>query len=130
MARNTRTFKDIDLSFRAHPVTGDISAKFDEEAIKQSIKNLVLTKNYERPFHPELGSQVNALLFENAGPMTENLLRTTITNVIKNYEPRAELLDIAISHKPDQNGTDVKITFRIINTFTPVELFLALERTR
>ena len=130
MARNTRTFKDLDLNFIAHPVTGDVSMKYDEEAIKQSIKNLVLTNNYERPFHPEIGSQIRALLFENAGPMTSNLLRTTITNTIKNFEPRAELLDVAIRYEPDQNGVDVKITFRIINTATPVDLYLTLERTR
>lgn len=130
MARNTRTFKDLDLNFNAHPATGDVTMKYDDEAIKQSIRSLVLTQHYERPFHPEIGSSVRGMLFDNPGPMQTNLLRRTITDVIENFEPRAQVLDIQIRYEPDQNGCDIRITFLIRNTATPVELYLTVERTR
>ncbi|NBP55012.1 hypothetical protein EBU71_00440 [bacterium] len=130
MANNSRTFIDLDLNFTAHPVNGDISRKYDETAVKQSIKNLVLTRNYERPFHSEIGSQVRALLFEPATPMTKALLKRSIVDVIRNFEPRADLIDVIVNIRPDENYVDVKIIFKIINTFTPIELNLTLERTR
>jgi hypothetical protein len=70
MARNTRTFTDLDLNFLAHPVTKDVTAKTDEQAVKASIRNLILTSNYEKPFHPEIGSPIKSLLFEPATPLT------------------------------------------------------------
>ena len=89
MARNTRTFSDLDLNFTAHPVTKDISRRFDENAVKASLKNLVMTSNYERPFHSELGSQVRALLFEPATPMTRVLLERSIIELVTNFEDRS-----------------------------------------
>ena len=83
MARNTRTFSDIDLRFTAHPVTGDITLLYDEKAIKRSIKQLLLTSHYERPFHSEIGSPIRALLFEPPSPMFSVTLRQTIINTIK-----------------------------------------------
>lgn len=130
MANTTRIFKDLDLMFTAHPVTGDIARKYDENAIKQAVKNLILTQNYERPFHSEIGSQVRALLFENATPMTKALLKKTITDVINNFEPRVNLIDVGVQFLEDRNAVNIEILFKIKNTFTPLTVNLVLERTR
>lgn len=116
--------------FTAHPVTGDVARKYDENAIKQAVKNLILTQNYERPFHSEIGSQVRALLFENATPMTKALLKKTITDVINNFEPRVNLLDVGVQFLEDRNAVNIEILFKIKNTFTPLTVNLVLERTR
>jgi uncharacterized protein len=130
MARNTRTFSDLDLNFTAHPVTGDIVRKYDEAAIKQSVRNLVLTMNYERPFHSEIGSQVRAILFEPASPFTTAMLQKSIEEVINNFEPRVILDQVQVSVNYDDNSYYVKIYFRIINTETPIDVDLILKRTR
>lgn len=130
MARNTRTFSDLDFNFTAHPVTGDVVRKFDEEAIKQSVKNLILTQNYERPFHSEIGSQIRGLLFEPVLPMTTILLQRAISDTIINFEPRVSLLDVEVLFEPDSNAIEVTITFTIINTVRPITVNFLLKRTR
>ena len=129
-SRNTRIFSDFDLNFGAHPATGDVSMKYDENAIKQSIKNLVMTNHYERHFHPEIGSQVKGLLFEPATPMLEITLKQAITNTINTFEPRVNLIDVKVLLSPDSNQLYVTIEFTIINTTRPVTMSLILERTR
>lgn len=118
------------MTFAALPVSGDVSLKTDEYAIKQAIKNLILTNNYEKPFHPEIGSQVHSLLFNLYTPMTQTLLEQTIRNTINNYEPRARLLDVKVIGYPDDNGVDIQIFFAILNTVQPIRLDLTLKRTR
>lgn len=130
MARNTRTFSDIDLNFGLHPVTKDVVRKYDEEAIKASVKNLVLTQNYERPFHSEIGSQIRGLLFEPYSPLLNVILKKEITNTINNFEPRVQLIDVQIIAMPDNNDISVTIQFKIINTTRPVAVNLILTRTR
>jgi phage baseplate assembly protein W len=130
MAKNTRTFSDLDFNFLVHPRTGDVTTRYDEEAIKQSIRNLILTRNYERPFRSEIGSQVNALLFEPMGPLLTNMIERTIGNCINNYEPRVNLLSVLVSFSPENNDAYITITFKIKNTQTPVSVNLILERTR
>ena len=130
MARNTRTFSDVDISFLANPASRDIAKKYDEYAIKQSIKNLVMTNHYERPFHPEIGSQVTGLLFEPYTPMLESMIQRAIIQTIENYEPRAKLISVDVNMKPDDNDVEVSIAFRIINTQAPVTVDLTLQRTR
>lgn len=130
MANNTRTFTDLDLNFIANPVTGDISRKYDENAIKQSIKNLVMTNHYEKPFHPEIGSQVYSLLFEPFGPMLKSMLERSIFNTITNFEPRAQLIEVEVTLNPDNNSVYCQITFRIINTQRPLTVDITLTRTR
>ena len=130
MARNTRTFSDLDLNFTAHPVTKDIVRKYDEEAIKAAVKNLVLTQNYERPFHSEIGSQIRGLLFEPATPMLNVMLKRAITDTIINFEPRVRLDNVLVTISPDNNEVYVSIYFTIINTTRPVQVDLILTRTR
>ena len=130
MPSSTRQFADLDLNFTPHPVTGDVGFKKDENAVKQAVKNLVLTQNFERPFHSEIGSSLRSLLFEPATPMTKEILRKTISDTITNFEPRVELIDVEIRYTLDDTAVDVRIIFKIRNTFTPIDVNLTLERTR
>jgi phage baseplate assembly protein W len=130
MARSTRLFSDIDLNFTAHPVTKDITRRFDENAIKASIKNLLLTRNFERPFHSEIGSPIRALMFELPGPMFDVMLQRAIIDVINNFEPRVEIIDVLVNDASDLNAVYVTLEFKIVNTERPITLDLALERTR
>lgn len=130
MARNTRIFSDIDLNFTAHPVTKDITRRYDENAIKASVKNLLLTRNFERPFHSEIGSPIRALMFELPGPMFDVMLQRAIIDVINNFEPRVEIIDVRVNDASDQNAVYVTLEFKIVNTQRPITLDLALERTR
>lgn len=130
MARNTRVFSDLDLNFTPHPVTGDLTRRLDDNAIKQSMKNLIMTRNYERPFHSEIGSPIRAALFEPMTPMTSMIVRRAIIDLISNFEPRVRLIGVEVIASPENNGLYVSITFRIINTEKPLNLEFMLERTR
>ena len=130
MARNTRIFSDLDLNFTAHPVTGDITRRYDDNAIKQSVKNLLLTRNFERPFHSEIGSPIRQLLFDNPGPMFNVMLQRAIIDVINNFEPRVNIINVRVDDYSDANEVYVTLEFTIVNTERPITLDLALERTR
>lgn len=130
MARNTRTFTDLDFNFLSHPRTKDVTTRIDAEAVRQSIRNLVMTRNFERPFRSYLGCQVMNLLFEPSSPLLTAMIEKTISDVITNYEPRANLLGVAVQYSPDNNSVYVSITFTVINTATPLTVNLILERTR
>ena len=130
MARNVRIFSDLDLNFTANPVTKDISRRFDDNAIKTSIKNLVLTSNYERPFHSEIGSPLKQLLFEPQSPFIASAIRKSIIDLINNFEPRVEVIEVFVNYKPDNNDVAVTVQFKIINTERPLTINLVLERTR
>ena len=128
--RKSRTFTDISLMFNTNPFTRDIYTKVDEEAIKNSIRNLVLTKNYERPFHPEIGCQIYSLLFENFTPVTVQVMKKTIFDVINKFEPRATVLEVNIRDKSDDNQIDLDIIFRINNSERPITLTTFITRVR
>ena len=130
--RKTRQFTDLNLLFTASPVTGDVTKKTDEEAIKASIKNLITTKNYERPFHPEIGCQVYGLLFENVNAVSVQIMRKTIFDVINKFEPRVGVLDVKIQAEDVDrpNDLDVEITFIILNTERPTTLSTTISRVR
>lgn len=139
MARNTRIFSDLDLSFLPNPgapnVNGvlgkyDVAKKYDENAIKQSIRSLIMTNHYERLFHPEIGSQVTALLFEPASPMLDAMMTRAIINTIENHEPRVQVLDVKVSMNPDNNTVYVSVEFNIVNTAKPITVKYTLQRTR
>ena len=127
---NTRTFSDLDLNFVANPITGDVYKKFDENAIKASIKNLVLINHFEKHFHPEIGSEVRHLLFELPDPQVDMMLSRTITSVITTYEPRVDLIKVIIKHIPDDNSLGVVVIFKIKNTSIPIILDFILNRER
>lgn len=130
MARNARTFTDLDLNFGMHPVTHDVTAVHDVQAVKASVRNLILTSNYERPFHPEIGSQVRNLLFEPDSPILPVVIKQSIRQTIQNYEPRVELVNVDANLSPDSNSLYVTIEFKIVNTSVIQEMDVILTRTR
>jgi phage baseplate assembly protein W len=123
-------YADLDLDFVVNPGTKDVNILVGDDAIKRSLRNLILTNFYDKPFRPDIGSNVTRLLFENVTPLTMNFLREAITEVIANYEPRVELKELSITFKPDNNGFDVVITYIILNRGEPVVTSLFLERLR
>lgn len=130
MAKNTRTFSDIDFNFGKHPVTHQLSMKYDDNAIKQSIRSLILTKNFERPFHSEIGSSLTSLMFEQVSPVTAQLIKKAIEQTIINFEPRVVLMGVDVKFSPDNHSVYCSITYRIINTNAPQTVNLTLKRTR
>ena len=130
LSTNTRRWSDLDLDFIKHPTTKDIVKKTDVEAVKRAVRNLILTNRFERPFHPEIDGGVTRLLFELATPSTKIEIENAIRVAIKNFEPRAEVLDVFVGGDIDKNGFDVTITFRVINHPEPVTIELFLERLR
>lgn len=130
MDRNTRIFTDLNLNFSKHPATADVTRKVNEEAIKASVRNLILTKNYERPFHPEIGCQVHGLLFENYNPVTREVMRKTIFEVIEKFEPRVTVTAVNIRDLPDENDMSIDIFFKINNSDSPQTLTTTITRAR
>lgn len=128
--RKTRQYSDINLLFTAHPATADITKKTDEEAVKSSIRNLIQTRNYERPFHPEIGCQIYSLLFDNFTPIVKQVMKKTIFDVINKFEPRAQIIDVLIRDKPDNNSVDLEIIFKLLNSERPITLRTAISRVR
>lgn len=128
--KTIKQFSDLDLSFRANPFTKDLYLKTDEEAIKAAVKHLILTKNFERPFHPEIGTQVNALLFENFSPATRIALERTIVDAIEKFEPRVRLIDVSIKELQDNNDLEISITYATKNVDNPVTITTLLSRVR
>lgn len=129
ISRNNTNYSDLDLDFTIHPVTHDISKKIGNEAIKRSIRNLVLTNFYDRPFRSYIGSNVPKMLFENINATTARLISQNIENVIKNFEPRASLLKVDVS-VTDSNELQIDIQFTTLNSLKPLTTTLFLERVR
>jgi len=125
-----RTYRDLDLDFTRHPVTNDVVKIEDVNAVKRSVRNLVNTQFYERPFHPELGCGVRDLLFENFTPMTGIFIRRKIEEVLVNYEPRANISSIAVNEDADRNGINVEVNFYVLNLPNPVSVTTTLQRIR
>lgn len=123
-------YKDINLLFDKHPLTGDIITATDVEAIKKSLKNLILTDLYEVPFNPEKGTSIHYLLFENFTPITVDFLKTKIKEMINIYEPRVEIQKIVIYQKEDDHILEVSISFKIIDLNIFDNLTVFVERTR
>ena len=128
--KSTRTYIDLDLDFTRHPVTNDVVKITDVEAVKRSVKNLINTQFYERPFHPELGCGVRDMLFENYTPMTGIFMRRKIEEVLRNYEPRASLTSIQVNEQMDRNAIDVVVNFYVLNLPNPVSVTTTLQRIR
>ena len=128
--RNTRQYSDFNLLFSIHPVTGDVLKKNDEEAVKQSLRNLVSTRHYERPFHPEIGCQIHGLLFENFNPVTVQVMKKTILDTIDKFEPRVTVLEVKLREKADDNEVVCDVIFRLNNSDRPITLTTLLTRIR
>jgi phage baseplate assembly protein W len=125
-----REYKDLDLNFTIHPVKKDINKLTAERAVVNSIKNLVSTNHYEKPFNPSFGSNLRRLLFENIDKFTASLIEREITEVIRNYEPRATVSSVIVSPRVDENGFNVQLEFFVVNITDPLTISFFLERIR
>ena len=130
ITRNTRQYTDLDLFF-GRKTNNDVSKVTDIQAVKRSIRNLVLLNAYEKPFHPEISSGVRGMLFENMPPVTAVIIARKVEDVINNFEPRARLVGVRASPDLDRNAYEITVEFYVVNAPTElVDLSVMLERLR
>jgi phage baseplate assembly protein W len=125
-----RTFRDLDLNFQIHPIRKDINVHKNELAVVNSIKNLILTNHYEKPFQPEIGSNVRRLLFENVDSFMAAQIQREIEETINNFEPRAQVSKVTAVASPDENRYNIQLEFFVINSANPITINFFLERVR
>jgi phage baseplate assembly protein W len=123
-------YRDLNLIFSANPITSDISAVTNAEAIKDALLHLIFTDFYERPFHPEIGSNVRHSLFEPITTLTGLIIQKHIQNCITSFEPRVNLVSVILVPQPDENGYTATITYYINNIADKIVVDFFLERTR
>ena len=123
-------YSDINLSLQLHPTRKDIIPIKEDAALKNAVKNLVLTSYYERPFHPELGGGVRGLLFEPADAITEIALREAIESVLVDHEPRINMVNVDIKNEADRNSYRITIGFNIKQDDSQAEVEILLRRLR
>ena len=129
--RNVRQYRDLDLFFAKTQGSKDVRKVTDIAAVKRSVRNLILLNNYEKPFHPEIGSGIRDMLFENMSNMTAFILARKIEDVIENFEPRVRLISVRADPNLDRNEYEVTIEFFVVNTPTElVDLTVFLEVLR
>ena len=129
--RNVRQYRDLDLFFAKKSGSKDIRKVTDIQAVKRSVRNLVLLNHYEKPFHPEIGSGIRDMLFENMSTMTAIILARKIEDVIENFEPRVRLISVRADPNLDRNEYECTIEFFVVNAPTElVDLTVFLERLR
>jgi phage baseplate assembly protein W len=130
MANIQKIYSDIDLTFTKKPVTNDVALRYDVQAVIASIRNLLMTRHYEKPFNSNIGSNIVGLLFEPMTSMTSNLLEREVRNVIQNFEPRAILKGVSVVAQESKNAYSVTITFFTENSTQAYNVSILLERTR
>ena len=128
--RSSRIYKDLNLDFQQNTATKDIQKMLDVESVKRSVRNLINLNHYEKPFHPEIGSNLKALLFENITPQISHFIGKQIELLIKNYESRCRLVQVKNMPNLDRNGYSVSISFYVVNSPNPVQVETFLERLR
>ena len=128
--RSSRIYKDLNLDFSFNSATKDIQKITDVESVKRAVRNLVNLNHYEKPFHPEIGSNLRAMLFENMTPQMNVLISRQIEELIQNYEPRARLIQVKTLPLFDRNAYAVSINFQVVNQPEPVVVETLLERLR
>jgi len=128
--RSSKIYKDLNLGFEQNTATKDIQKIKDVEAVKRSVRNLINTNHYEKPFHPEIGSNLRAMLFELMSPQMNHVISKQIENLINNYEPRCNLVQVFTQPRLDRNGYSVQISFRVQNHPDEVIVESFLERLR
>jgi phage baseplate assembly protein W len=123
-------YSDFHKDLTTNPISFDLAMKKDEEAIKESLKNLILTDRGERLMQPNVGSDVRASLFENATPVTLKILEERVRDVINNYEPRVSIIDVDVTSLYDDNRVQVTIYFYVKNNEQPLSVDVFIERVR
>ena len=128
--RSARIYQDLNLDFQQNTATKDIQKITDVEAVKRAVRNLINLNHYEKPFHPEIGSNLRAMLFENITPQMTHAISKQIDLLIRNFEPRARLVQINVQPFIERNGYRASISFFVVNTPERVEVETFLERLR
>ena len=129
--RSTNVYSDLDLFFGTKAASKDINKVDDVQAVKRAVRNLVLLDHYEKPFHPEIGSGVRDMLFENMTPTTAHILTRKVEMVVENFEPRARLVGVKAFPNLDRNEYEITISFYVVNAPTElIDLTVFLERSR
>ena len=128
--RATVKYRDLDLDFGRNSVTNDVNNLTDVEAVKRSVRNLINTSHFDRPFHPEIGSSVRAMLFEPMTPLTALNLQRKVQEVLINFEPRIRLVQIVANPNIDNNSYDLRIYFYVVGSNDLIEVQTFLERLR
>ena len=128
--RTERVFKDLNLDFQQNSATKDITKITDVEAVKRSVRNLINLNHYEKPFHPEIGSNLRAMLFETISPQITHSITKQIENLLKNFEPRARVVQVNTQPQFDRNLYTCTISFYVVNHPEPVTVETFLERLR
>ncbi|MDA9007769.1 GPW/gp25 family protein [Porticoccaceae bacterium] len=123
-------YSDVDLGFFAHPITGNVSRKVNRDAVRQSVKSLILTDYYDRPFKPNIGCGIRYYLFELFTPAVKQQMESAIRETVANHEPRADIVSVLVEEKQDMHALVVSVAFMIINDPNPVVLDVILERVR
>lgn len=109
-------YSDLDFNFTLNPVTDDVSKRNDNNAIRQSIKNLILMRRYDNPFHPKISSQVPEQLFDNITPSTSSILQRAITYTLENFEPRITINNVTVDTESRENAVVVILEYTIVAT--------------
>lgn len=128
--RSSELYSDFLTDLNPHPEMKDVVRFTNENAVKRSIRNLILTNRYERPFQPRIGSDINKILFEPMNTVTASILKQYIQETIENYEPRCKLIDVLVAGYEERNVYVVSIIFATINKEEPTTLQLSLYRVR
>ena len=128
--RASRIYKDLDLDFGRNTTTNDVNKLTDVEAVKRSVRNLINTNHYEKPFRPEVGSNLRAMLFELISPQMNHAISKEIDLLIRNYEPRCRLVEVNSQPSIERNAYEVTISFYVVNHPEPVTVETFLERLR
>lgn len=123
-------YSDIPTNFDVHPIKEDLVLLTNEQSVKRSIRNLLLTNPGERFFNPNVGGGIRNTLFENISRDTEYVIKEKISETIKNYEPRASLYSVNVKALPDENAYYASIVFYLTNNTVPITLDLILRRVR
>ena len=130
LSSHTRSWADLDLDFTRHPVTKDIVKKTNIEAVKRAVRNIILTNQYDKPFHPEIDGGVTRHLFGLSTAHTKHDIALAIQSCLKNYEPRVIVDNVSVTGDLDKNGFNASIFFRVINSPEPIVVGIFLERAR
>jgi phage baseplate assembly protein W len=130
MANLTKLYSDIDFMFTRKPSVGDVALSYDTQAVIRSVRNLILTKHYERPFNPGIGSNMDTMLFEPMNRLTAADMELEIKTVINNYEPRVSLTNVKVTPNDAANAYEISLTFFLQNASSPTTITMLLQRDR
>ena len=118
--RSNRIYKDLNMSFTKNPATKDVARLFDIQAIKRSVKNIILTNKYERPFNPDFGCNLRGFLFENITEPLLVIIKDRVAMAIEKYEPRVSVEDVVVKNSSDPNGINIQVSFLINGVENPI----------